>query len=235
MEIDAIILSRTASLSYFGMLSRTVNTLRDCNEGIKINVIVVESNENAAKKEYLVPGVTTIFPQESYNYNKFLNIALAKSSNEHVLICNNDIIFRKNSVINLLSIMNQHELDSCCPVEPNYHFNHGYLSKEDFKRDYILGYRVQREVVGWCIGTKRSLIEEMGGFDERFLHWYQDDDYAMWLKVHGKRHGLVPSSRVYHMFQRSMRLIEDRNLLTNDLYQIFVNKWAPYAYQNQTP
>lgn len=226
MEIDAIILSKTINLSYYGMLLRTVNTMRMRNEGIKINVVVVESSDKAQKKEYVVPEATTIYPQEPFNYNKFLNYGLAKSSNEHVLICNNDIIFRNRSINNILSMMEKHSLDSACPIEPNYHRSHGYLSVEDFALDYVLGYKVQNHVVGWCICTKRSLVEEMGGFDERFLHWYQDDDYAMWLKTHQKRHALVPSSRVYHMFQRSMKLIGDKKALTNDLWPIFREKWA---------
>lgn len=231
MEVDAIILSKTIDLNYYGMLCRTVNTLKMYNEGIKINFIVVESHDDAANEDYLIPEATTIFPQESFNYNRFLNYAMEKSTCEHILLLNNDLIFQKDSLVNLLSVMERHNLDSASPVEPNYHRNHGYLKEEDFALDYIAGYEVQKYVLGWCILTKRSMIVEMGGFDERFVSWYQDDDYAMWLRVNKKRHGLVPSSCVRHMFQQSVPLMSDRQAMTWDIGPIFNEKWGLESYQ----
>lgn len=230
MEVDAIILSKTINLNYYGMLARTVNTLKFYNEGVKINLIVVESYENAEEEEYLIPGALTIFPREQFNYNRFLNYAMKKSTCEHVLLLNNDLMFQKDSLINLLSIMERHQLDSVSPLEPNYHRNHGYLKEEEYALDYISGYEVQKYVLGWCILTKRSMINEMGGFDERFLHWYQDDDYAMWLRRNQKRHGLVPSSRVRHMFQQSVPLMTDKNAMTWDIAPVFLKKWGLESY-----
>lgn len=231
MEVDTIILSKTIDLNYYGMLCRTINTLKMYNEGIKINFIIVESNDDAMKDDFIVPEAVTIFPREPFNYNRFLNYAMTKSSAEYVFLCNNDLIFQKDSLVNLISIMEKHGLESACPVEPNYHRNHGYLSEDDFTKDYISGYEVQKYVLGWCILTKRTLIDEMGGFDERFISWYQDDDYAMWLRVNQKKHGLVPSSCVRHMFQQSVPLMSDKQSMTWDLGPIFEAKWGLTKYE----
>jgi GT2 family glycosyltransferase len=69
-------------------------------------------------------------------------------------------------------------------------------------------------------------METMGSWDERFVHWYQDNDYAETIKHNGIKHALIRSSIVHHLCESSKELMEDENLMTLGMKEVFENKWG---------
>jgi len=225
--IDAVILTYTKDLNFYGLTQRTIQTMKNRNKSLNFNITVIEGNVNAAEKSYIYPETTTIVIDQKFNYNKFLNIGLQYCKNKYILICNNDLFFLEDSIVNLVDYMEKNKILSACPQEPNWHSK--FFTPEQLANESILGYRTMHEIAGWCICTTREVIEKMGQFDEQFDLYYQDDDYAMFLKTNNIEHHLVNSSKVRHECYASLELIDrDIQELSAELKTKFINKWQAH-------
>ena len=68
-----LILSNTANVAYYNMLEDCINSIG------KYPIIVVETNSKLkGKKIPLEEKAEFIFPEEEFNYNRFLNIGISK-------------------------------------------------------------------------------------------------------------------------------------------------------------
>jgi GT2 family glycosyltransferase len=227
MTIDAIILTFTKDLFYYGLTQRTIQTLRNRNKNLDFNLIVVEGNTEAHKQGYVYNNTHTLVLAEKFNYNRFLNHGLSHCKNKYILICNNDLIFHESSVENLINHMEKYDVWSACPQEPNWHAVH--FDTSELSKEFIAGHRIMHEVTGWCICMRNEIIRKMGSFDEQFDYYYQDNDYAMFLKTNGIDHHLVNNSTVSHELSQSEILLDrDIHELSAELKKKFENKWEKY-------
>lgn len=217
--VDAIFLTNTANASIFNMTSNAIASLRE--SAPEAHVIVVETN---AAHGYGVYPATVIEPRKPFNYNEFMNIGIRYGKGEFVLMCNNDITFLAGAVPNLIQGMNDHQLDSASPWEPSWHPRRF----PDDGRAIYFGYAIEREICGWCIIARRSMLERLQPLDEQFEFWAQDLDYAKTLEVNGVRHGLVRAALVKHAFSVSHDLLgEKRQHMTHEQVKKFQKKWTP--------
>lgn len=223
--IDVIILSNTVSLKHYGLTTRTINTLRASESSYHFNEVIVETNSDYLDKGFLYHNSTVITPNEEFNYNRFLNIGLAQSKSEWIVISNNDVMFTKNWFSKLMKFKDDNpSVLSMSPYEPNWHIKHGMPSNV---KNYF-GYRAAHEIAGWCIVVHRSVIDKCVLFDESFSFWYQDNDYGLTLQSNDIVHALVVESRVYHDNSSSHDTVLDQNkldLMTHKQITTFNNKW----------
>lgn len=223
MKIDAIILSNSSDLSHYGLTCRTVNSLKDSDREGEINIIVVESQNylRFAQSGYSYNGCITVHPEQKFGYNKFLNIGLQHSKSDWILICNNDLFFTKDWLIEAKNIIEKYpNIKSFSPRCPNWHLH------QNMAGDLLIGYTVSKNVCGWCILLHKTLINKYDLFDEQFDFWYQDNDYAMTLQKNGEQHGLIVNSKVYHMVSGSHDTLNERyDELTIQQQEKFLNKW----------
>lgn len=192
------------------------------------NVIVVES-QKGVQWEWMGSNIHTYEAPLPYGYHKFLNFGRKKGASEWVALCNNDIVFSNMWFSNILKVSEANpdfmSFSPICPyTQPQYgiHVNSGNYP----------GYQVRGQISGWCIVHKRKIYETIGDLDERFHHWYCDNDYAMTLQKHGVKHALVTSSVVYHhdksigkITERVVKTEKEYNSLTVDSQKIFMDKW----------
>jgi GT2 family glycosyltransferase len=224
MIIDVIILSYAKNDDIIKMNNDCINSLNSSSDTHKFNILLIET-ESTKEYKYTQENVRVIQPKIEFNYNKFLNIGLKQCSNDWVLISNNDTIYHKNFLEELLKANeNDNGILSMSPMDDNWH-RHVTFNK-DIKIHY--GYRTSYEVAGWSILVNKSAIEKIGGFDEQFTFWYQDNDYANSLQVNGIKHALITDSKVTHLLSRSHGLIEEEKKysMTDGLGITFFNKWS---------
>lgn len=210
--MNVIILSNTKNPSYYYMLKECVDSvwLSKCVS----RIIVVETNSKLANKEIPLKA-EFIFPNIDFNYNKFLNIAFNKISEKEnkIIISNNDVVYEPGCLDQLNSALEN--FDSVSPTSRNIE------SKEQF----TIGYDVEKVLMGWCIGMNRYVYDKMGGFDERFSFWYQDNDYANTLKKFKFKHARVNDAYALHKYQQSHKLLENSYASTHGLESLFSDKW----------
>lgn len=195
----------------------------------KFNIIVVES-EKGINWDYLAVNVKTYPAPLPYGYHKFLNFGRKKGDSPWVALCNNDLEFRDKWFTNIL-IASEISPDAmsfspiCPKTQPLYGIreNTGLL---------IEGYDIRKQISGWCIIQKREIYDKIGDLDERFHHWYCDNDYAMELRKHKIKHLLVTNSVVIHhdknIGKTTERVVKDQSTMynmTSGSYPIFKAKW----------
>lgn len=223
MIVDVIILSYAKNDTIIKMNNDCINSLNSSTEKHKFNIFLIET-EPTKEYKYVQENVKVIQPRIEFNYNKFLNIGFKECSNDWVLISNNDTIYHKNFLEELLNANeNDNEILSMSPMDDTWH-RHAIFNK-NIKIHY--GYRTSYEVAGWSILVNKSVIDKIGGFDEQFTFWYQDNDYANSLQVNGIKHALITDSKVTHLLSRSHGLIEEEKKysMTDGLGVTFFNKW----------
>ena len=220
--IDVIILSYTKNLYYYGLTTRTIESLRMLNPNISFNVILIETNKHAKDEGFLYRDINVITPSSEFNYNHFLNIGLNQCSADYILIINNDLIFSEHSIETMLNIMKNNSIKSASPIEPNWPKHKDFLHSSK----PIEGYETGKELAGWCILLSKEVINTIGKFDENFKFWYQDNDYAENLKKHNIKHYLIPTARVYHVLSQSHSLIGDFYGMLNDNKQEMFKKYG---------
>ena len=226
ITVDVIIISYAKDAQLRKTTENCVKSLISSEEKIAFNIFIIESNKS---EEFInlstIKNLKVIHPTVPFGYNRYLNIGLKLSSSEYVCLCNNDLIFSKNWATNLISAMSTDpELLSVSPYSTNPHktkFNLNISKKIEY------GYNIRRYLAGWCIFQKRKIYEKIGQFDERFIFWYADNDYAETLKVKGIKHALVLNSVVEHIESKTLNSeeLEKRRKLTHDQKKIFEQKW----------
>lgn len=245
ISVGIIMLSNASTDKHYEMTCNALKSLYDSEDKslFDFETVVIEGNKdkdykNVLTEEENVFGATlyTYHPSKTeFNYNKFLNHGFGclfdKDDEEYYnpedvfnyyVICNNDIIFEKNWFTEMHNaFLMKPQLSSASPFCPDYSLH------ESFTNDVNYGYRTSIEMCGWCIVFKRSILEQVTPFDERFKFYYQDNDYAMVLQSKGLLHALIKNSHVRHLFSQSHDLITPSfyNDFTDGAGKIFKEKW----------
>lgn len=229
-KADIIIISFAKNDYCKSLTSRCIETLflSEKNPKDLFNVIVVESEPgvNWNQDGYNIQTLEAPLP---YGYHKFLNYGRKKGGSEWVALCNNDLEFTPGWFSKILEAHSQNpDIISFCPIcpvtQPMYGINpHTGL---------LLGYTIRKEISGWCIVHKRKIYDIIGDLDERFYHWFCDNDYAMTLMEKGLKHGLVTDSIVIHHDKNIGKTTENVISTNDEMFRltmgsqpIFLEKW----------
>lgn len=197
------------------------------------NVIVVESEPGVKWEDLFPKNVSTYEAPLPYGYHKFLNFGRKKGDSEWVALCNNDLQFTRNWFTKILKANSENpDILSFCPICPMTQTMYGI---NPHTGNYI-GYDIRLQISGWCIVHKREIYELIGDLDERFYHWFCDNDYAMTLREKGLKHALVTDSIVIH-HEKNIGKTTERVVHTNDeMYRltmgsesIFKDKWKNFT------
>jgi len=213
--MTVLILSNTANIQYYNMLETCINSIENSD------IIVVETNSKLENKNIpLSKKCKFIFPNQEFNYNKFLNIGLKEINDEKIIISNNDVIFSPGCISEINSKLSLY--DSVSP----YDFNNPKHSSNIFNKPCVEGYEVGIHVTGCCLGLTRKVLNTINVFDESFKFWYQDNDYANILKKNNFKNVLLRDAKITHLgFQSHKLLKENLYNMTHGLEQTYKEKW----------
>ena len=161
---------------------------------IEFNIILVESNKDA---KYRYPETQIIYPNEIFGYNRFLNIGLQYVKGDYHAFCNNDLIFHKNWISNIIEYNNLNpKVLSFSPIDLKY----PSMGKIASGAKPNWGYVPKYHIAGWCIVVKKEIFQEIDCiFDPIFDFYYADDDYGLTLLKNNIPHRLVINSKVEHL------------------------------------
>ena len=229
--IDVIILSYSANDILKKQTDDCLKSLFESEDHSKeiFNVIVLESQEGISWDDY--PNTKTYDPPKPYGYHKFMNFGRKLGNNPYVCLCNNDLIFEKNWASEILKCSNTFpDALSFSPLCPKTQTRYGILPNSG---NYF-GYQIRKEISGWCIFQKREIYDQIGDLDERFTHWFSDNDYSLSLYEKSIKHYLVTSSIVEHHDMNigktgpAVLTEEEMEKSTSGSYPVFKEKWKKY-------
>lgn len=147
-EIDIIILSFAQTDALKQVTIDCIHSLMASEDPgeIKFNVVVIESQKDL--KPYQYENSTTVYSDQPFGYNRYMNIGIEMTSSPYVCLCNNDLIFHQHWATEILKPFEEYaDLLSASPVCSIHH------PKMDFELNsgLKLGYRIRHEVSGWCL------------------------------------------------------------------------------------
>lgn len=226
--IDIIILSYAYNDELYFQTDRCIKSLIDSESNSEdlFNIIVLESEKDVNWDHNT--NTKTYAPPLPYGYHKFMNYGRKMGEAEYVCLCNNDLYFTKGWASEILKVAEKNDdilsfSPICTMTQPKYGIN--------TNSGNIVGYEVRKHISGWCIFQRRKIYDLIGDLDERFIHWFSDNDYSLTLYFNGIKHCLVTSSVVIHhdknIGKTGPYVLSDQEMydMTGGSHQIFLEKW----------
>jgi GT2 family glycosyltransferase len=230
-NLDAIIVSYAKDQECYDLTYNCLKTLFESENEVDIKAIVVESQDGIDwfKEMCGSKNIETLKAPLPYGYHKFLNFGRKHGTSEYVALCNNDLVFHKNWASKIIDFGEANpEFMSFSPICPQTQPKMGI----GINTGVYAGLVIRATVSGWCIVQKRKIYDVIGDLDERYTHWYSDNDYAMTLVSKGLNHFLVTDSIVEHhhrMLGRTTEIvIDDKEFLDKMTFgeeKTFRDKW----------
>lgn len=163
------------------------------------------------------PAIQVLKYDRPFNYSAINNYAASQTDSEYVLFLNNDTeVISKDWIEVMLEHAQREEVGGVgallyYPDDTVQHagvilglggiagHSHSRVSRESF------GYFGRMKVVhnlsavtAACMMTRRSLFEEVGGFDESVTHAFNDVDLCLKIREKGYRIVYTPYAELYH-------------------------------------
>jgi len=229
-SVDIVIISDAYNDELRIMTENAIISLYKSENYINFITYIVESSN--IDYSYINDNVHMVKPNPPFGYHKYLNLGRKEGNSEYVCLCNNDLLFKNGWASSLISEMDKDEkLLSASPISYEPHISENLL-RLDMGNTY--GYKSIYNIAGWAIFQKRIIYDIIGDLDETMVFWYADDDYGMVLKKYDLIHALVPTSRVDHLWSKTLFTKNEKEIkkLTTEQLNIYDTKWEHKGYHN---
>lgn len=203
--------------------------LRDClasvqanSENITLEFIVVDNHstdDSIAMIQRDFPNVKLICNESNFGFARANNQGFQASTGQYVLFLNSDILVPANSLSALVDFMDSHPKIGAC--SPRLARADGSTQPFAFGGDPTLGYLLRRGIaylflhrslhdwevdqplVDWvsgaCLLARRAAFESVGGFDENFFMYFEDNDLCYRLRQAGWKIFYNPKVTITHL------------------------------------
>lgn len=182
-------------------------------------VIIVDNGSADNSKDYINNNafkfpVVLIENSENLGFAPAVNQGILKAKHEYIFSLNNDTEIKKGSIKHMVDLISSKE-DIFSVQAKMLQYNNKELI-DDVGDEYNLlawtkktgenhnssEYVDVKEIFSCCAGAalyKKSLLEELGMFDDNFFAYMEDVDLALRSRINGYRNLLCPQAIVYHI------------------------------------
>lgn len=188
-----------------------------------LEILVVDNNssDGTADLGALAPCVRVIRLDSNRGFAGGVNQGLLQASGDTILIVNNDTQAATNLLTELHGVLDcDSNIGACAPVS-NHVKGDAHLMIGEFGRDpnnrSALADELQATapllqdadtLAGLCLLIRKSTLNKIGLFDERFGHGnYEDDDYCLRLRLHGYRLAIARRAFLHHEGHATFRAL----------------------------
>tara|TARA_B100000902_G_scaffold359748_1_gene375848 strand:+ start:18403 stop:19290 length:888 start_codon:yes stop_codon:yes gene_type:complete len=208
----------------------------------KFNIIIIDnsSHENIKSIVKYFDNIKYIKPKKNLGYGKANNIGVFNALTKYVLIVNPDIILKLDSIEELYYNYKSYEHDNVGLVAPSLYditFNRRTNGTISFIKK-INKYKINNSdnnlpsgnmccdfVVGCCFLIQKNYFLKLGGFNENFFMYFEDNDLCDKIIKNGKSIIEIPSSKFIHLQNSS----SNKNFFTQQKLSI-VHKISEFIY-----
>ena len=185
-----------------------------------IGEVIIVDNGSSDKSKDFINGNTFNFPvvlienSKNLGFAPAVNQGISKAKYDYIFSLNNDTELKKGSIGLMLDLMSSSD-DIFSVQAKMLQYNNKDLI-DDVGDEYNLlawtkktgenhnstEYVDVKEIFSSCAGAalyKKSLLEEIGMFDDNFFAYMEDVDLALRSKIKGYRNLLCPDAIVYHI------------------------------------
>ena len=182
-------------------------------------VIIVDNGSTDKSKEYIKNNafsfpVVLIENRENLGFSPAVNQGIEKAKYEYIFSLNNDTEVKKGSIKALVDLISSSdEIFSVQSKMLQYdnknliddvgdEYNLLAWTKKTGENHHSDEYGEVLEIFSACAGAamyKKSLLEEIGMFDDNFFAYMEDVDLAIRSRIYGYKNLLCPDAIVYHI------------------------------------
>jgi GT2 family glycosyltransferase len=222
-------------------LENCLASLEKGTSGIASEVILVDNHSLDGSQEMVrtsFPWIRLIQNEENLGYAKANNIGIREGCGEFVLFLNTDTVIPPEALPTLLMEMRvKPRVGALGPalVHGAKKFQVSFGRKRDFSSEIlqkfilnpyyklVLKFSHRSREVGWvggaCLLTRRSVLEEVGLFEEKFFLFFEDIDLCLRIKKKGYKIIFFPRVRVFHVGAVTTSASSTRRLQTRLEYR----------------
>ena len=224
MKCDLIIISYNTR----ELVVKCIESAIDTADSLIENIIVVDNNSKDDTVEIVknkFSNVKIIINDDNFGYSKAVNIGVAASTSELVLISNSDILFLDDSIANLIKLFSEDERIAVAGVRqvypdgtwqysygdfPNYKtaildlflLSNMFRALKKFRYNKLGKDEKLKEVDyadGGLIATRRADFDAVSGFDEDYFFYSEDMDFCYKIKQNNGKVVFTPDAKVVHL------------------------------------
>ncbi len=209
------------------MLKNTIDSIFSLTAYPNYEVVVLNNNSKTPEffelmDEYVKQHgdrfkcVEASFP---FNFSKLMNLGVANSDGEYVLLLNNDVEILQKDWINTMVSYAQHEKNGAIGVKLLYpddtiqhagtviglgdircagHVFVGFYKDSPGYYNYLQSVDNNAAVTAACLMVRRNVYEEVGGMEEALEVEYNDVDFCLRILDKGYFNLYVPDVVLYH-------------------------------------
>lgn len=209
-----------------------VDSIRTFTSGIAYEIIVVDNHSESQDLDRLknCPYITLICNDQNFGFGYANNIGIEQSSGKYIFLLNSDTRLLSNIILEMFEFSESHfEMGAvgCLLLGENMQDIHSagafrspvsmlgnFFCKLFCLPDYDkrLLRRIKNKayldvdyVTGADLFLKRSLFDEVGGFDPNFFMYNEDSDLQLRIKEMGLRRIIINSRSILHLCGASQR------------------------------
>ena len=221
---------------------RSENLILKNLEVLKKFPVVIIDNSNSGDLEKIIfdyGNINLIKSSKNLGYGAANNLGISKASTPFILIINPDIIINEDAIIDLFkNFLN--DPDNIGILGPSLYDQKMYrrINGTISYLDQLNGINVSnlsnnipsyntccKFLMGCCYLMRKDFFNSLGGFDENFFMYFEDNDLCDRTLEKGKYIMEVPSSKFIHLENASSK----KKFLTNTKLSI-IHKISSYIY-----
>lgn len=205
-------------------------------------LILVDNASTDGTIQYLhtLPKTTVIANRSNRGFSGGCNQGLSIAKGENIVLLNNDTVVTRGWLTRLLWWINQDEAIGIVGPRSNYIVPHQLINpvpyktiremplfaarwlKNNFRQGYEADY-----LSGLCMAFKNTLVDKIGGLDERFFPGYfEDTDFSIRARISGKKLWVANDVYIHHYGSSSFK--DNRHLQRKAIQESekkFMDKW----------
>ncbi len=233
----------------------SVESVRHHTKGIDYEIIVADNNsQNDENLQSLIDdeNIKVVRLDDNYGFGKANNAGEKECTGEYVFLLNPDTICHDNSIKLLLDKIKADEtIGVICPniINAEYKPAHAFRRAGDgimtelnfalfglpyklvYGNNFEFNYTNKQMDVAYACGAammmRRDTFEKVGGFDENFFLYYEDQDLCNRIKKTGLRIVNEPSAIIQHLEGTSISVNSKRENFIMQSRQKYFLKTMP--------
>ena len=185
-----------------------------------IGEVIIVDNGSVDKSKEFINGNSFNFPvvlienSQNLGFAPAVNQGISKAKNEFIFSLNNDTEIKKGSIKHMVDLISSREDIFSVQAKMLQYDNKELI--DDVGDEYNLLAWTKKtgenhntnefvnveEIFSSCAGAalyRKSLLEELGMFDDNFFAYMEDVDLAIRSKINGYHNFLCPQAVVYHI------------------------------------
>jgi GT2 family glycosyltransferase len=210
------------------------------NTFLKVRIIAIDNGSIDGTpgylrelKERLADKLEVIFNKENMGFVKGVNQGLSVSTAPYVCFANNDLIFTKGWLDEMISLFERNKLIGI--LNPNSNNLGMHISGKEsieslaivLKNRYKGIFTEMPFCIGFCMVMRRDIIDKSKGLSEDYAPmFFEDSDISMKAKEMGYLIGVAKGAYVWHKEHGSFNEGSESDNIFKRSQRIFQKKWG---------